>query len=178
MEFYHSRVTELGELFDGVPEMLDTLKEQGYTLALLSDKGEVYGTRELESMGIGGLFDYVLFMTGGRAYKPDPAGLRQVMDALSVGKDQALYVGDSHVDVQCRQEDRRRQCCCPLGFLERRPGAQRRARLRAGERGGRCGDRNCAGLGFLGRTRRGPSVVDNRPARDYIPFAPRPRSVR
>ena len=101
MEFYHSRVTELGELFDGVPEMLETLKEQGYTLALLSDKGEVYGTRELESMGIGGLFDYVLFMTGGRAYKPDPAGLRQVMDALSVGKDQALYVGDSHVDVQC-----------------------------------------------------------------------------
>lgn len=52
-------------------------------------------------MWIGGLFDYVLFMTGDRAYKPDPAGLRQVMDALSVGKDQALYVGDSHVDVQC-----------------------------------------------------------------------------
>ena len=101
MESYHSRVRELGHLFEGVREMLEALKGSGYLLALLSDKREVHGNRELKSTGIDGLFDHVLFLSDGRAYKPNPQGLYQVMDALSVKKEELLYVGDSHVDVQC-----------------------------------------------------------------------------
>ena len=101
LNFYHSRVKEMGRLFPGVPETLKALKAAGYMLFLLSDKRHVYGSHELESTGIGGLFDHVLFRDGSRAYKPSPQGLNQLVDALSVGKEQVLYVGDSHVDVQC-----------------------------------------------------------------------------
>ncbi len=101
LEFYHSRVRVLGSLFEGVPEMLRALRDKGLLLALLSDKREVYGSQELESTGIGGLFHCVLFLEDGRAYKPDPAGLRQVMASLGVPRDRVLYVGDSYVDVLC-----------------------------------------------------------------------------
>ena len=101
LRFYHSRVRKLGRLFEGVPEMLTALKSNGYLLALLSDKREVYGGQELESEGIADLFDHVRFLDDGRAYKPDPQGLQQVMDALSVDRGEVLYVGDSYVDIQC-----------------------------------------------------------------------------
>ena len=101
MEYYHSRVKELGGLFDDVTEMLEALKIRGYLVALLSDKRRMYGEGELDSVGIRHLFDYVLFLGDGRAYKPNPQGLEQVMDALSVTKGNVLYVGDSHVDMQC-----------------------------------------------------------------------------
>ena len=101
LSYYHSRVNVLASLFDGVPEMLASLRRSGCFVALLSDKRHVYGTAELQSAGIGDLFDYVLFLDDGRAYKPDPQGLRQVVDALSVEKGDSLYVGDSHVDVAC-----------------------------------------------------------------------------
>ena len=101
MEYYHSMGKELANLFAGVPEMLESLKADGYLVALLSDKRNVHGDKELESTTVAALFDYVLFRNGDRAYKPDPQGLRTIMEALSVKKEQTLYVGDSHVDIQC-----------------------------------------------------------------------------
>ena len=103
LKFYHSRVKDMGALFDGVLETLKSLKDSGYLIALLSDKHQVYGSQELKATGISNLFDCVLFLDGGRAYKPNPQGLRQIMDALSVEKEEVVYVGDSHVDIQCAQ---------------------------------------------------------------------------
>ena len=104
LDFYHSRIAEMGRLFDGVPELLEELKSEGYLVALLSDKREVYGSQELESTGISGLFDCVLFLNDGRAYKPSPQGLCHVMETLAVKKEEVLYVGDSYVDVQCAKK--------------------------------------------------------------------------
>ena len=101
MEYYHSKGTDLAHLFSGVPKMLESLKAEGYLVALLSDKRNVHGNKEMESTSVAGLFDYVLFRDGDRAYKPDPEGLRPIMDSLSVKKEQTIYVGDSHVDIQC-----------------------------------------------------------------------------
>ena len=103
MDYYHSQVGEYPYLFPGVPELLETLKEAGYMLALLSDKRQKYGKLELASTEIGQLFDYVLFLDRRRAYKPNPAGLQQLMEVLSVDADEVMYVGDSHVDIQCAQ---------------------------------------------------------------------------
>ena len=103
LEFYHSLVTEMGHLFEGVPEMLGALKQNGCLVALMSDKREVYGSQELRSTEIADIFDSVLFLSDGRAYKPDPQGLQQLIGAFPVKKEEVLYIGDSHVDVQCAQ---------------------------------------------------------------------------
>ena len=73
MDFYHSRVRELGYLFEGVTEMLEALKGSGYLLALMSDKRDVHGNLELKFTGIDCLFDHVLFLSDGRPYKPVPS---------------------------------------------------------------------------------------------------------
>lgn len=104
LDFYHSNVNETGGLFDGIPEMLAELKDRGYRLALLSDKRTVYGTNELESAGIAHYFDHVLFLNDGRAYKPDPEGLRLIMEALSTNGGDVMYIGDSPVDIQCARD--------------------------------------------------------------------------
>lgn len=103
MDYYHSYVMELGHLFEGVPELLDALKGRGLLLAVLSDKGSVYGTKELSNTEIAGRFDVVRFLDKGKPYKPSPEGLKQVISQLEVGRDEVLYVGDSPVDVQCAQ---------------------------------------------------------------------------
>ncbi len=103
MDFYHSQGSESAYLFPGIAEMLEALKGAGYLLALFSDKRQKYGKLELKSTGVAELFDYVLFLNRRRAYKPNPAGLQQVMQALSVSTDDAMYIGDSPVDMQCAQ---------------------------------------------------------------------------
>ena len=77
------------------------MKDSGYLLALLSDKRRVYGTVELKSVGIAGLFDHTEFLDDDRGYKPDPEGLQRVIYTLSVSNEQVLSVGDSYVDIQC-----------------------------------------------------------------------------
>jgi phosphoglycolate phosphatase-like HAD superfamily hydrolase len=81
--------------------MLRSLQDQGYRVAVFSDKRSMFGTPELAQAGVGELVDYALFLEEGRPYKPDPTGLRQVLDALHVSPGETLYVGDSRHDVQC-----------------------------------------------------------------------------
>ena len=82
-------------------EVLRALKDQGYRVGVFSDKRIMFGGPELEQAGVGELVDYALFLEEGRPYKPDPTGLRQVLDALEVSPGETLYVGDSRHDVQC-----------------------------------------------------------------------------
>lgn len=99
--FYRQIVTHMPKLYPGVTETLGRLKESGYRLAVFSDKRQAFGDAELEQTGIGGLMDYSLFLVDGRPYKPDPLGLLQVLDAMGVPPDQALYVGDTGDDMEC-----------------------------------------------------------------------------
>lgn len=101
LEFYDENVHRLAGLFDGVTETLETLTARGYLLAILSDKAEPYGSAELARSGVSHLFAGALFLKDGRPNKPDPQGLRQVMDQLSIEAKDVLYVGDSQVDIQC-----------------------------------------------------------------------------
>ena len=116
LEFYHSRVRELGSLFDGVPEMLENLKGNGYLVALLSDKRDVYGSQELKSAGIAELFDHVLFLDGTRPYKPDPGGLCSLMDALRGERGTGALRGRQPCGRPVRPEDWGSQRRGPVGL--------------------------------------------------------------
>lgn len=101
MSLYIAHIQDAGGLFPGVADTLATLKDAGYLLALFSDKRQKYGRMELEIAGVGSLFDHVRFLDNRRPYKPNPKGLRQVLDALAAQPHDAMYVGDSPVDIQC-----------------------------------------------------------------------------
>ena len=101
MSLYIAHIQDSGGLFPGVADALKALKSAGYLLALFSDKRQKYGKMELEISGIVSLFDHVRFLDNRRPYKPHPKGLQQVLDASTTEPRDAMYIGDSPVDIQC-----------------------------------------------------------------------------
>ena len=47
------------------------------------------------------MVDRALFFSEGMAPKPDPSGLRDVMESLEISPNECLFVGDSHRDIEC-----------------------------------------------------------------------------
>ena len=99
--FYRDVVDVRAGLYPGVAEALQTLNSQGYKVAVFSDKREPFGVSELEQTGVAHLLNHVAFFDGDRPYKPDPRGLRNVMESLAASPSETIYVGDSPQDIEC-----------------------------------------------------------------------------
>ena len=119
LESYRQSVAEMGGLFPGVDETLRALRDRGFRLAVFSDKRQAFGAPELEQTGVGHLLDHVSFLVDGRPYKPDPQGLRDVMDALGVSAGETLYVGDSGQDIECAHRAGARSAAALWGTVSR-----------------------------------------------------------
>ena len=117
--YYRSSVSGLGHLYPGIPELLQGLTDRGYRLAVFSDKEDVLGRLELGQTGVGEFLDYALFLVDGRPRKPDPQGLGQVMDAIGVAPEDALYVGDGPQDVECAHRAGTKSGAALWGSLDR-----------------------------------------------------------
>ena len=119
LKFYRESVAEMGGLFAGVEEMLRDLRNRGFRLGVLSDKRQAFGALELEQTGVGHLLDHVSFLVDGRPYKPDPHGLRDVIDALGVSATETVYVGDSGQDIECAHRAGARSAAALWGTVSR-----------------------------------------------------------
>ena len=88
-------------LYDGLDEVLVKLKKLGYKLAIVSNKPDsvtqIVVEQKLGSYG----FDFV---TGNRPElfnpKPDKSCVEYCLSSLGMKKEDAIFVGDSEVDVQ------------------------------------------------------------------------------
>ena len=78
--------------------MLRKLKEAGIRLALVSNKAD-FAVKSLAAKYFGGLLDIAVGEKEGIPRKPDPASVHEVLNALSVKKEDAVYIGDSDVDI-------------------------------------------------------------------------------
>ncbi len=87
-------------LYPHVNEMLDTLHKQGYRIAIVSNKLQA-GVDELFSMFFAdGAVDIAIGERKGVRRKPAPDMLRLALSALGVECGEAIYVGDSDVDIE------------------------------------------------------------------------------
>ena len=119
LKLYRETVSTMAGLYPGIPEMLLTLRDHGYRLALFSDKRDAFGLPELDQTGIGHLLDYTLFLVDGRPYKPDPSGLQVVMESLGVTPGETLYVGDGRQDIECAHRAGARSGAALWGSVDR-----------------------------------------------------------
>ncbi|MBO8435956.1 MAG: HAD family hydrolase [Spirochaetes bacterium] len=78
--------------FDGVREALEEAKREGYIIAALSDFPLL---SKLEALGIADLFDFKASAEDYGALKPSSRPFSQMLKALGVKADEALYTGDS-----------------------------------------------------------------------------------
>jgi pyrophosphatase PpaX len=86
-------------IYQGVPEMLSGLRSAGLRLGIVTGKGRQAWdvTRAHSDVGA---FEVVITDDDVHAAKPDPGGLLAAAEALGIAPEQAVYVGDSTVDMK------------------------------------------------------------------------------
>ncbi len=96
---YSAHLDCLTRPYPGIPEMLDTLREAGMRLCVISNKDLGDAERVLAHCFPGFGFDLVLGRQPGTAIKPAPdAGIR-CLSLLGAAPRDAVVVGDSDVDI-------------------------------------------------------------------------------
>ena len=84
--------------YAGVRELLETLHAAGAKVAVVSNKADE-AVGELCSFYFPGLVDAAVGETAGRRPKPAPDAVELALERLHVDKTDAVYVGDSQVDL-------------------------------------------------------------------------------
>lgn len=85
--------------YDGIAEMLAALKNAGIKTAVVSNKLHA-GVVDLCKEFFGGGITCAFGVAEESERKPAPVNVFKALEALGVSKDEAVYVGDSEVDVQ------------------------------------------------------------------------------
>lgn len=97
-----------------VPQVLESLKSEGYRLAICTNKPRAPTHTVLRHLGLEALFDAFAYGDGDYPRKPDPAAVRHVIDQIPARR--FLYVGDSEVDAQTAQAARLPMALFTKGF--------------------------------------------------------------
>ena len=87
--------------FDNEIETLKKLKEAGYLLGVVTNKGAPLTKYSLEVAHIDGLFDVVISADDVNAPKPSPMGINKALERLGIeDKGKVLYIGDNDIDYE------------------------------------------------------------------------------
>lgn len=98
IQYYQKHCMEKTKPYEGIPELLRDLREQGYRTAVISNKADP-AVKILCDRYFEGLFDLVAGERPGIPRKPAPDSVHDILDSMQVNKDQAVYIGDSDVDI-------------------------------------------------------------------------------
>lgn len=80
-------------------EVLTKLKEKGYILGVVTNKGLPLTIYSLELCHIDQLFDVIISADDVAIPKPDPTGIYKAMEKLNIiNKEDILYIGDNDID--------------------------------------------------------------------------------
>lgn len=99
MEYYRIHQVERAHPFEGLKEALVSLKEKGVRLSCVTNKPDALAHTILDMHFGENFFDFILGAKEGLPVKPDPISTFACIEAVGVGKEECLYVGDSHVDI-------------------------------------------------------------------------------
>ena len=89
----------LERAFDGSLSLLKDLRAQGWKLAIATGKGQRGAEKASERMGLTSYFDSIHGILPGTPGKPHPAVLHRALEALGVGPEDALMIGDTTFDL-------------------------------------------------------------------------------
>lgn len=98
-EHYSRHCADATKPYDGITEMLRTLKNEGCRLAVVSNKSD-NAVKPLCEKYFGGIFDFAVGEREGIKRKPSPDAVYEVLHTLGFRREEAVYIGDSEVDIQ------------------------------------------------------------------------------
>ena len=97
--YYQQHCADKTRPYEGVLPLLERLRAAGCLTAVVSNKADA-AVQPLCRRYYNGLFDYAVGERTGIRRKPDPDSVQEVLRRLQVEAADAVYIGDSEVDIQ------------------------------------------------------------------------------
>ena len=119
LDFYTTNIDRYTRPYEGIYELLHTLQNEGWALAVASNKFDE-GTQKL----VHTIFPEVVFKAiygnkEGFPLKPDAALLQLIMEECDAVAETTVMIGDSGVDIQTAKNVGVRSIGCTWGFRPR-----------------------------------------------------------
>lgn len=99
MEIFYEALKEDRNLVPGTVEMLQRVRDRGYSVGLISDVAwglpSEYPLRDIRHYRLERYFDDMIFSSDVGLRKPNPRLFKMAMLNLGVSKDESMYVGNS-----------------------------------------------------------------------------------
>lgn len=116
--YYKEHLTDYTRPYDGVNELIDILIEKGIKIGIVSNKLQAPLENIVRSFW-GHKINAVCGITDYYAPKPSPDMVNVCLDRLNCALENALYVGDSLVDVATARNAGAKFIACSWGFSTR-----------------------------------------------------------
>ena len=114
--YYDKHNCDFTRPYDGIKQLLKTLKEQGHSLAVASNKYQA-ATEKIVAQLFPGVFDIVLGERVGVERKPNPQIVYDILHHLAPqASTPVLYIGDSLVDAETARAAGATLVLCTWGF--------------------------------------------------------------
>ena len=117
MEYYQVHCADKTRPYDGIIELISKLREKGCLTAVVSNKADA-AVQELCRQYFDGCFDYAVGDREGIKKKPAPDAVNEVLQHLQISKGNAVYVGDSEVDIATARNSELDSIIVSWGFRE------------------------------------------------------------
>lgn len=101
--------------YDGIMEVLEQLQQLGYKLAIVSNKMDS-AVKDLNEIYFKHIIPVAIGATETVRKKPAPDTVLAALNELGATKEEAVYVGDSEVDIQTAQNTGIPCISCSWGF--------------------------------------------------------------
>lgn len=98
-EYYKDHSAIKTRPYEGIQETIEKLRSMGYRTAVVSNKAD-FAVQDLCQDFFPGLFDMAVGEREGMRRKPYPDSVWLVLDTLGVKAEDAVYIGDSEVDLE------------------------------------------------------------------------------
>lgn len=113
---YNEILLDNAYVYDGIKEQLDIIKSKGVRLAVVTNKPHESAVKMVEAFFSKGYFDLITGADEKVAKKPDPYTTIQTLNKLGVSPNDAIFFGDSDVDVFTAKNAGVESVGCSWGF--------------------------------------------------------------
>jgi phosphoglycolate phosphatase len=116
IRYYRAHSLENTRLYPGISEALDALKQNGNTLAVLTNKPVKISRDILAGLNVAGKFFQIYGGDSFPAKKPDPVGIKTLMNETGCSREETTMIGDTSVDIKTARAAGVRACGVWWGF--------------------------------------------------------------
>lgn len=97
-EYYKLHMEDKTAPYEGINEMLKTIKAEGFKTAIVTNKAD-FAAQDLCKRMFGDTIDLIVGSVDDRPNKPAPDGAYYAVDTLKSSRENTIFVGDADTDI-------------------------------------------------------------------------------